>query len=117
MKEKPPVNIERCRVTSGPFASTHEIGCNGMFRIQYCDELLTVVVSDQSGWDHISVSAPMRCPTWEEMNFIKNLFFDKEECAVQMHPPESVYVNYHPYVLHIWKKQGFDYPIPPLHFV
>lgn len=27
------------------------------------------------GWDHVSVSLPNRCPTWEEMCKVKDLFF------------------------------------------
>jgi hypothetical protein len=64
-------------------------------------------------WDHVSVSLDHRCPTWDEMSHIKDLFFDKEETAVQFHPKKSEYVNNHPYVLHLWKKMDHDYELPP----
>lgn len=74
------------------------------------------VISDNgelSGWEHVSVSTPYRCPTWEEMAFIKSLFWDEEETVIQYHPPRSQYVNKHRYCLHLWRKVGFDMPLPP----
>lgn len=66
-----------------------------------------------NGWDHVSVSLKNRCPAWDEMKFVKEQFFDPEELAVQFHPPESRYVNNHPYVLHIWRPIRFGIPLPP----
>jgi hypothetical protein len=37
------------------------------------------------------------------MCWVKWSFFDDEECVVQFHPPQSKYVNRHPFVLHLWK--------------
>ena len=81
-----------------------------------------VVCSDGEGWDHVSVSLRgivnnrekivERCPTWEEMCYIKSLFFNEDEAAVQFHPASSEYVNHHPYCLHLWKPQGITLPIP-----
>lgn len=70
-----------------------------------------VVASSEGGWDHVSVSLitvdemhPIeRCPKWNEMCYIKDLFFEEEEEAVQYHPKKSEYVNIHPYVLHLWR--------------
>lgn len=56
------------------------------------------------GWNHVSVSKKYECPTWEEMCFVKGLFWDDpEDWAVQYHPPKSKYVNNHPYCLHLWQ--------------
>lgn len=94
---------------------TGPIGANnGQFRIYGpCKKMLNVQASDGGGWDHVSVSLPSRCPTWEEMQYIKTLFWDDEDCVVQFHPPKSEYVNNHPYCLHLWKKQGCQYTTPP----
>lgn len=75
--------------------------------------LLTVVASDGHGWEHVSVSVVDRCPTWEEMQFIKTAFWDDEEVVIQFHPRQSQYVNAHPYVLHLWKPDGTQVPEPP----
>lgn len=72
-----------------------------------------VVFSWGGGWDHVSVSFPNRCPTWEEMCEIKRMFFYPEETAWEYHPMESEYVNEHPYCLHIWRCQEHDIPTPP----
>lgn len=70
-----------------------------------------VIASSNAGWDHVSVSLITedeteclnRCPKWDEMCFIKDLFFEDEEEAIQFHPKKSEYVNIHPYVLHLWR--------------
>ncbi|MCL2737580.1 MAG: hypothetical protein FWE17_01820 [Alphaproteobacteria bacterium] len=79
---------------------------------------LTVIVDENNGWDHLSVTvntsdgdAP-RCPTWEEMCFVKDLFFTEEEIAIQYHPPKSKYVNIQEYCLHLWRPQNEVVPAP-----
>lgn len=76
-----------------------------------------VVFSSGGGWEHVSVSYPNRTPTWEEMCRVKDIFWSDEECVVQYHPPKSEYVNIHPYCLHLWRKIGEEYPMPPKHYV
>ena len=66
-----------------------------------------------AGWEHVSVSTPERTPTWEEMTLVKDLFWSEEECVVQFHPPRSVYVNKHPYCLHLWRNVAQEYALPP----
>lgn len=78
---------------------------------------LRVVASWGGGWDHVSVSHPSRIPTWEEMCWIKGLFFDDEEAAMQLHPPKSEYVNNHSRCLHIWRPQSENIPLPPSIYV
>ncbi len=96
------------RVREGHFGSQDGIGNNGLFFIRSLKlkVVLRAIVSDQLGWEHVSVSLPDRCPTWEEMCFVKDLFWDEEDFAVQMHPVKSEYVNCHPYCLHLWRKSG-----------
>ena len=64
-------------------------------------------------WDHVSVSRIDKVPTWEEMCYVKELFFDDTECVIQYHPPKSVYVNNHPNVLHLWRPCLSAIPMPP----
>src|SRR5262245_59480517 len=54
------------------------------------------------GWEHVSVSTQRRTPNWAEMCFVKDMFWEAEETVIQFHPPESKYVNNHPFVLHMW---------------
>jgi hypothetical protein len=51
------------------------------------------------------------------MCFVKDLFWDDEECVMQLHPPKSDYVNCHPNCLHLWKPVGQDIPRPPSELV
>jgi len=76
-----------------------------------------VVWSFGGGWDHVSVSYPNRCPTWEEMCRVKDIFFREDECCIEYHPAKSEYVNLHPYCLHIWKPQDGTIVTPPTAFV
>ena len=64
-------------------------------------------------WEHVSVSLPNRCPTWEEMAFVKSQFWDDTDCVIQYHPPRSEYVNNHRFCLHLWRPVGVSLPMPP----
>ena len=78
---------------------------------------LCIIASWGKGWDHVSVSLPHRVPTWAEMCFAKDFFFHPAECVVQYHPPEEQYINDHENVLHLWRPQNEQVPMPPLTFV
>ncbi len=67
---------------------------------------LSVIASCDNGTNHVSVSLENRTPTWLEMCFIKDLFFDAEEICVQVHPKRSQYVNAHEHCLHLWQATG-----------
>ena len=96
-----------------------EMGNNGAFLIQTRpgQPPLRVIASDGEGWEHVSVSLPNRCPTWDEMCRIKALFWDDEDCVVQFHPPKTDYVNLHPYCLHLWRPIGATIPLPDMALV
>lgn len=83
----------------------------------YKPEAVAIVASWGGGWEHVSVSLARRCPTWEEMCMIKDIFWGEEECVVEYHPPRSQYVNRHPYCLHLWKKIGEEFETPPKEYV
>lgn len=103
------------RVRKGMFASDESYGNCGAFLIQQSrKEFLHVIASSGMGWEHVSVSREDRIPNWREMCFIKNMFWDDEDCVIQYHPPKSQYVNDHKYVLHLWKPIGIELPMPPL---
>lgn len=64
-------------------------------------------------WEHVSVSLPSRCPTWDEMCWIKEQFWGDEDLVVQYHPPRSQYVSNHSFCLHLWRPVGAAVPAPP----
>ena len=109
---------EEHRLLKGFFKSDASFGNNGAFLILgKKKEFLHVIASDGMGWDHVSVSREDRIPNWSEMCLIKNMFWDPEDCVIQFHPPESRYINNHPYVLHLWRPQNEKLPMPPLECV
>jgi hypothetical protein len=86
---------------------------NGMFICRHNGITLRVVCSDGDGWDHISVSLPDRCPTWEEMEYVRELFFRPDETVMQLHPSKDQHINNHPYCLHLWRPHSGTIPTPP----
>lgn len=99
--------INKYRVREGIYKSGDDLGYTGAFHIpkkEYPNTVFTVIAcEDHEGWDHVSVSLETRCPTWDEMCYIKDLFWDEEELVIQFHPPKSKYKSFHPYCLHMWK--------------
>lgn len=75
--------------------------------------VLRVIASDQNGWDHVSVSKPSKTPTWEEMEWIKRMFFKPDEVCMQLHVQESEHISYHDHCLHIWRPHHAYVPLPP----
>lgn len=116
MRPTPNERVERFRV-----AGHRTNGNNGHFMID-CPAtrtILAVIASDGAGWEHVSVHVHgvARCPNWTEMGWVKDLFWEREEAVMQLHPPESQYRNIHPYVLHLWRPLLIEIPLPPLMLV
>ena len=103
------------RLRKGPVATDESHGNNGAFFIpsRPGKPPFKVIASDGLGWDHVSVSLPDRCPTWEEMCRIKALFWDDEDAVMELHPPRSDWVNNHRFCLHLWRPQQASVPLPP----
>jgi hypothetical protein len=47
------------------------------------------------------------------MCFVKDLFWDDEDCVMQLHPKKSEYVNNSPFCLHLWRPINAIIPTPP----
>jgi hypothetical protein len=76
--------------------------------------VLHVLSSDGEDWDHVSVSirGQKRLPTWCEMAYVRELFFEPEETCMQLHPPVADHIN-NGEVLHLWRPQSAEIPRPP----
>ncbi|WP_035687086.1 hypothetical protein [Bradyrhizobium sp. Cp5.3] len=110
--------LEAGRLRHGPFASAPGSGPCGLFYVQGpCGCELKIIGLRRPRWEHVSVSTSRRCPNWEEMCFVKDLFWDEEECVMQLHPPHSEYVNNSRYCLHLWRPTDQEIPTPPPAFV
>ena len=77
----------------------------------------TFVASWGGGWEHVSVCPKNRCPDWDEMCRIKDMFWNDDEVVMQLHPAKSNYVNLMPNCLHLWRPIGQDIPVPPILYV
>ncbi len=82
---------------------------------------IIAIASNSLGWEHVSVSIRqgnrVLTPNWEEMAYVKSVFWSEEACVVEYHPPKSVYVNCHPNVLHLWRPIEIEIPRPPIECV
>jgi len=133
MRERPSEFLEMNRVTKDHFLakvmlldriSSRQFGNNGMFYVERKGVFLKMFATSGSGWDHVSISITKkqkkgkpRCPNWEEMCYVKDLFFEETEVVIQYHPAKKDYVNLHPYVLHLWKPHEYELPTPPISLV
>ena len=111
---------EKYRLTTGILSSDSTYGCNGAFILTYETHKvlaeIACIASDGEGWEHVSVviqSKQRRNPSWDEMIFVKNIFWGSNDTVIQFHPPESNYVNFHKYCLHLWRPIGIKIPLPP----
>ena len=105
---------ELYRMFNGPLGSTPDYGNNGAFHVRLPSRLFVMcIASDKLGWEHVSVSLSNRCPWWDEMSYIKDLFWEKSDTVVQFHPSEDNYVNNHRYTLHLWRSTEKPQEMPP----
>lgn len=118
MRSEPNLRVEKFR-RPDPLGRPQESNMNyGYFEIQRPTGLLRVissgsgVIEDDINWEHVSVSLHNRCPTWDEMCFVKDLFWRDDETVIQFHPKKSKYKNYMPYCLHLWKKISVEHELP-----
>jgi len=102
------------RVKTGQYGTNKMYGSNGLFFFGIGNVKAKAVCSDGEGWEHVSVSLDVdRCPTWEEMCFVKDLFWGEDDEVVQFHPKKKDYVNMHNYCLHLWKPTKEKMATPP----
>lgn len=115
MKRLDTPEIELCRVVIEAYGYSGDHTCGAFMVANPSDPRLPlrVIAAAGEGWDHVSVSTIARCPTWEEMEYIKRMFFEEHETAMQLHVPPCDHVNCHPFVLHLWRPHDVQIPRPP----
>jgi len=115
--------VEETRVRDGELGTSPQDGMQGAFFPVVNSVRLKVLASDGRDWkecglpgvpwEHVSVSLPDRCPTWDEMDAVKRLFWDDSETVVQFHVARSEHINTHDYCLHLWRRSDGRIPQPP----
>jgi len=121
MRLHPPPLLEKCRMhfedpeLDGYNSDPGEL--HGAFKIEGPVGTVLRVISSgvdfEFNWEHVSVSCERRTPIWEEMCFVKDLFWADTEVVMQLHPSRDQYVNHHPNCLHLWKPMKGQIPLPP----
>jgi hypothetical protein len=106
---------DRSRRTTEFFGSIGDATCGAFNVPSPIDNVnMRVIASSELGWDHVSVSRGNRCPNWVEMEFVKRLFFEADEVAMELHVAVSEHLSLHPYCLHLWRpNDGREIPLPP----
>ena len=71
-----------------------------------------VFTPEEDGWEHVSFSPydHRKLPSWDDMCQLKEIFWEDEEEAIQIHPKKSRYINIMRNCLHLWRNK--DYPLP-----
>ncbi len=116
MRKTPPERLEAGRIRTGEYGSHAGFGMTGAFHVQGPKGAILKIVASEGDiepWEHVSVSLPNRTPNWQEMCFVKALFWDHDELVVQYHPRSTDYVNCHPHCLHMWRHKTREFPTPP----
>ena len=109
MRSEPNIRVEHLRRVH-PTLGQSDPGVNwGYFEVGP----LRIISSGADLWEHVSVSCKDRCPTWEEMAKVKELFWGDKETVLQFHPRKDKYRNVHPYCLHLWKRRDENHELPP----
>ena len=108
-------NLDPFRLQGEFHGDTSPGDMHGTFRIPLGDSDAALVISSGIGdeWEHVSVSLPDRCPTWEEMEKVRTLFFRPTEWVLQFSPPRAKKINIHPFCLHLWRMAHGTPPHPP----
>jgi len=94
---------KRQKISKSHPAHDTSYGNNGYFNLIYINKKnrrkikLFICASDGLDWEHVSVSVvnKQRCPTWDEMCFVKSVFWSPEDTVIQYHPAEKDYVIFH----------------------
>lgn len=122
---------EKYREITGKLATTKEAGPNGVFHIPiYKDRFFTgrqitignlqCIASNEKGWEHLTVAVvnnsksemAKRKPTIDEIEKVKNLFWDDTDTVVIFFPDKTKYHNPFPTVVHLWRQIGSIYSLP-----
>lgn len=105
-----PKHMERYRT---PHPVTGELGDerNGLFIVKAMG--LKMICSVGMGWEHLSVSRSSRVPSYDDLVWCKNQFWDPEDCIMQLMVPASEHINVNNNTLHLWRPLNEKIPRPP----
>lgn len=101
---------EKHRVTMKQYGTAGDAH-NGCF--MFPQKGLFVIISAGEGWEHASVSRKSRMPSYEDMVFVAEQFWDKDDTLMQLRVPAEDHVNVSNFCLHWWRPIEEEIPRPP----
>lgn len=113
MRGTPNMRVQKFRLPDPQDGLVHSAHINGRYSIPCLGARLFVIASDGFGWEHVSVSLRHRTPTWDEMEFVRQLFWRDDETVMQLSVPRSEHLSMHRYCLHLWRPVDIEVPRPP----
>lgn len=116
MKTQLDLSDEIYRAVHPTWGSSPKRATFGYFQVGFLRVISGGLVTEDDHdfpWEHVSVSLANRCPTWDEMCRIKNMFWRPDETVIQFHPRQQEYINRHEFVLHLWRNVATDHQLPP----
>lgn len=94
-------------------------------KIPQMDDLTRAAILDSRGWRHepsgfivsatidntakfgplihVSMSYPDHDPSWQEIKWVRELFYNTETDVMMVLPREELYVNFHQHCFHLWQ--------------
>lgn len=109
--------LKEYRVPVGmPMMKFKEDDYNGAFNIELKGDKYNILISNDGGWEHASISLRNKMPDTKAMNTLKQMFFEDDETVMQLHPPKSEYISNHQYCLHLWRPTKKHIPLPEKSF-
>jgi len=74
---------------------------NGAFHVKEIG--LRIIISSGAGWEHASVSRMSRMPTYTDMEWVAQTFWEPTDTLMQLHVPKKDHINEYEYCLHWWR--------------
>lgn len=120
-------HLDNYRITHPVCGNAPKGATYGMFSIPIPKKKQTVAIiiandGTEGGWEHVSCHVRiaqgtrppiMRVPSYDELCWLKDLFWESHECAMQFHVPKTDHINRHQHCLHLWRRAGANCELPP----
>lgn len=111
MAMKCPKQLEQYRVKH-PLTGCMGDESNGALNIKPFGKF--VIFSSEGGWEHVSVSRRSRMPSYDDLISIRKMFWDDDDCVMQLFVPSKDHININQFCLHLWRPiNGQEIPRPP----
>lgn len=103
------------RVRKGIVSSDDTFGNTGTFAVysKIASRAMIVMVSEEMGWEKVSVTLKNRFPNMIEIKQVKGLFWDDSDIVIQFFCERDHLVDGHPYSIHLWRQKESRLDTPP----